>query len=1044
MAAGTAGVALLLAGSLPAQGPAITVIPPVKITSGPSGSTTSTGATFGWALRSDVGYTECRLDRLIEGCRGTTRSYSGLSLGPHMFTIVAYSAANAELGRDSRSWTIVAPPPPTTTTTPTTTTAPAPPPPPPPPPTGGTTAKLNVGPVANAGGFVLLDASASTGAVRYRFDLDGNGTFETDCGKDAKAGAIGTFTGVHTLGVQTTSATGATSTASAQLPANGGGKSLPAGVSSALASNVVAGGCDLGDAIAATLAAYNCPTTVQVGVAEAIFPQGAPAAACFERTVQGPNQVYTAPKGQLVLVNGILLQPDSSRSITITTGTVARVTAGGGPGTIEVRRGPHVLVESEWIPIDWNVAKVGTVASPRVHGVFKGLSVPEQQAPLAMAAGAQARFELHPTLFWSVLDKLTSDSTLTVAADNDLGPVTGNYALDFPDIPLGVVALRNLHLAYSQQGSSDVWDGGLKVDLASLQVGGHMRVKDASVDEIGASWDGVPGIGPLGCCVFVTHLDVALGSSFTGGVTFTAGPADLVGKITIVTGGAFQALADGSLHIFGIKLGDSWVHFTSDYFDFGGSIDASFLIFSVDAGVTAELKKDGSWFGLGTGEACVDPLGCVNAAVGASNKAIAACGGITTPLGDLDGGGVFYWSGSADLFTGCSVGKLKSEIGARLLFGGVLSAAPIPVQLKRGLGLALFKVTGTTAPPAVRLKGPGGRTIETPVPARPILDRAHGWFAQTSAAEKATYVEVARPAAGRWTVEALPGSPPIRSVAEGDGLPRRIATGSVSGAGAQRVLHYRVTAPAGVNVSFAERAAHLERELGTATRAKGTLRFSPADGPAGTRTVVAVVTSQGLPVRTETVARFRTAGPVVLPAPRVRLARAGGSLLVRWRPVLGASGYHVRVEVADGRGLLLTAKHSPLRVPRVNGLLAATVKATALSGSQREGHARTARIGPLPSVSAPPAASWASLLRGGAIPIRCLAAGDGVCTVTIAAGGRIVARGSLRARFGARVTVRARATTAGRAWLRSHRSGILRASVLVPGTGLRTVRIRLG
>ena len=1031
---------------LPGASPARVAGAIVQITSGPSGETTATSATFSWSLAPGrTTSTQCVLDRLIETCT-SPKSYAGLTVGAHQFTVRAYYGST-EVDRDVRSWTVVAPvrsPPPPTT------------PAPPPPTVAGPVAKLQIGPGSGSppvtGALVLLDASASTGAVRYRFDLDGNGTYETDCGSNPRAGIVFAAPGGHPVGVETVSASGVSAVAEGSAQVAGGGHELPAGVSSALATGTTVGGCVSADDLAATVAAYNCPAMVLLGVAELVMPADAPSGACFKRTGVGTGQEYVAPAGQAVLVDGLRVQPDPGASVTLRTAK-PRVLVAGGSAKLGVRRDPHVVLDSGSMQIDWDVSRAGTVASPRVGGVALGMKVPDQQVPLVLTAAAQARLDVHVTLFWSVFDGLASHSGLSLLVDNGLEPVSGAYTVAFDYVPLGVLALRNVELTYARQGSSDVWDGGLTLVLPpDLQLSGHFRMQDGSVKEVSAGLDVDPGLGPIGCCVYATHLAVSYGSSLTGAVRFTAGPeiaghslAALDGSLTIDPG-SFLATAKGTLSVVGISLADASAVFAPTYFDFSGSVHQDFLgVFSVDAKISADLGTNGRWFGIGAGNACLDVIGCVSAAVGASNSGIAACGGVSTPLGDLSAGAVYHWGGSAGVFTGCSVGKLKSEVGALRAVVGARSgvAGPVSVRLAPGLTVALFKVTGATAAPAVVLKGPRGRTITTPDPVDSKLDRANGSLVTQVAGEKATYLEVASPPGGTWTVTALPGSPAILSVAEADGLPKRVAIGSVTGKGGERLLHYRISAPDGVAVSFAEQGAAVDHTLGTATKPKGTLRFSPADGPAGTRTIVAVVTSQGLPVRSETVARFRPAGPLVLPAPRLRAVRSGGGLVLRWRPVPGARGYHARVAVGDGRDLYLTAKRSPLRVPRVSGLLPATVSLTAFGSSLLDGLPGRARVAPLASISVAGRPTAASLLLAGALRVRCLAAGDGVCTASVAAGSRVVARGSARAHYGRAVTFRVRLTTAGRTILHARSSGFLRLTADVPGAGKRVVRVRL-
>lgn len=87
-----------------------TVTPDTSITSGPSGDTTSTTASFGFSA-SEAGTTfECKLDGgAWESCT-SGKTYSGLGVGPHTFLVRTTDAAgNADQSEAVRSWIVTAP-----------------------------------------------------------------------------------------------------------------------------------------------------------------------------------------------------------------------------------------------------------------------------------------------------------------------------------------------------------------------------------------------------------------------------------------------------------------------------------------------------------------------------------------------------------------------------------------------------------------------------------------------------------------------------------------------------------------------------------------------------------------------------------------------------------------------------------------------------------------------------------------------------------------------------------------------------------------------
>jgi hypothetical protein len=87
-----------------------TVTPDTSISSGPSGDTTSTSASFGFSA-TEAGTTfQCKLDGgAWESCT-SGKTYSGLGTGPHTFLVRATDAAgNTDASEAVRAWTVTAP-----------------------------------------------------------------------------------------------------------------------------------------------------------------------------------------------------------------------------------------------------------------------------------------------------------------------------------------------------------------------------------------------------------------------------------------------------------------------------------------------------------------------------------------------------------------------------------------------------------------------------------------------------------------------------------------------------------------------------------------------------------------------------------------------------------------------------------------------------------------------------------------------------------------------------------------------------------------------
>jgi CSLREA domain-containing protein len=89
--------------------PVDTTAPETTIDSGPSGTTTNTGATFAFSA-SEAGSTfECSLDGAVFAACTPPRSYAGLAVGNHEFRVRAEDAAgNVDTTPATRTWTVAA------------------------------------------------------------------------------------------------------------------------------------------------------------------------------------------------------------------------------------------------------------------------------------------------------------------------------------------------------------------------------------------------------------------------------------------------------------------------------------------------------------------------------------------------------------------------------------------------------------------------------------------------------------------------------------------------------------------------------------------------------------------------------------------------------------------------------------------------------------------------------------------------------------------------------------------------------------------------
>jgi hypothetical protein len=268
------------------------------------------------------------------------------------------------------------------------------------------------------------------------------------------------------------------------------------------------------------------------------------------------------------------------------------------------------------------------------------------------------------------------------------------------------------------------------------------------------------------------------------------------------------------------------------------------------------------------------------------------------------------------------------------------------VATAAGAGGAPFEdiaVTGAGAPPSVVLTSPHGKTV-VPVAFGPGAATAPA-VALTVPKTSTTYVMVRNPGAGAWKVSAAPGSSAITQVRQARGYTAPTVHARVSGHGATRRLRYAVTTRPGLSISFAERAHRVYRVLGRAKGAHGTLRFTPAAGPAGKRTVYAIVSEGGVARESTAVTSYRAPAPGA-PARvrRVRVRRHGRTFAISFGKARGAAYYLVTARGTDGRHLLrlISGKRHSLTLPYLGYTDHLTVTVTGVSALGKHGRPASA------------------------------------------------------------------------------------------------------
>lgn len=536
-------------------------------------------------------------------------------------------------------------------------------------------------------------------------------------------------------------------------------------------------------------------------------------------------------------------------------------------------------------------------------------------------------------------------------------------------LPAGQIfsALPIDHLSLDYQAAANAWGGDVGVNIGdytvSAGIGFHL-MPETGLDSLSASIGGLNVSIYAGVFLDEIRFDYSSSPSPTigGGITLTYGPeyrdTSLIsadGNFHITFSDPAVIHLDGEAAVLAQKIATIDARYRLDgNFTFDAAVrigvnplgphrvpyweDSEPL---PPARISAEVHgwADGpsrTFSAAGHGDACFGI--CVGGNVLVSSTGTAGCG----HLGPANVGAGYTWVTQRFDWIGgaCDLGPwtVPRPAGARV------AAAGASLTLPRGLPVAAFKVTGTGGAPHVTVTGPGGERVLTP--AGSGGEKTARSLVAVDDSTSTTYVAVARPSGGTWRLTADPGSAPIASATEARALPPVSVRARVGGRGLHRTLRYTIKPAPGQKVTFAETAgAKVAHMIGVARGRRGTLRFVPGQGPAGRRKIVAQVSQRGLPRAERVVARYRAPGPQRLARPRkIKFSRTPTGLRIKWGAVKGARGYEVLVTTINRRRELFRLRSAGRRVVTVARALKrdrVVVKITPLDNLHRPG--RTAR-----------------------------------------------------------------------------------------------------
>jgi hypothetical protein len=595
--------------------------------------------------------------------------------------------------------------------------------------------------------------------------------------------------------------------------------------------------------------------------------------------------------------------------------------------------------------------------------------------------------------------KRDASGTVTLISDNVNGLHYDGLGLSVPDLWLGPLYVSNLSFSYTK--SDDTWNGTAKVLLPGSTTaidasGPPTQPPDFGVHIVHGKFHGAgfgvdftpptqPDLFPPFHTVLLNSIGASVGLNpfrLTGQIVISAAnlvdengvllavfaspsskytmPENVDPELAPLAGRTFDrfTLAIGgtaSLKVplisgFDLPLLNAYgLYEFPDYFEFYGGFKFGIAFVSLTGNVSGFVyPSSGKFNAQAQVQGCLRNIKidvkifsiklspCLNVGAVVSTKGIGFCTvlPVPTPIGTIpvEVGIGYHWGDSSPDFMvfSCDT-KPYAEVSPLAARAAANSYA---VRLPAGLPSAMFRVRGAGAAPQLSVTDPHGHNITGSANAIVL----QGTDPTT------TLVGLRHPLAGRWTITAAPGSAPITDVAVAQGLPALKVRGSVTGRGSRRVLHYRISALDGRQVSFVEHGRGVARVIGVARQATGKIAFSPQSG-APKRSIVALVEGANGPGRQIAVTTFRAPGFTRLARPhKLHVRRSHGKIIITWSRVAGAARYEVLLRLSDRSQVFRVVRRAGAVLVDPFPARRGTVLVDALDASGQRGPARTVRI----------------------------------------------------------------------------------------------------
>jgi uncharacterized delta-60 repeat protein len=882
--------------------------------------------------------------------------------------------------------------------------------------------------------LTALAGDSDGGVVAYAWDLDGNGTYETQTGTTPKVTTAFNTSGQHLVGARVIDDEGGAGTTADNVKVGEGPCVENPIVKIEKAVIVTQGTAQSGTGC------FHLTTVDKDGVRTQTYTtDGHFRVNGLEVDTLLTSKAVLTWKRKLVKVpNKDTFAPGDTMSATLVAANVSVV------GTF--RQTDFAFINNK---ISWELSGA-TIAGFKVDPTagIGGLPLKVSGEPKLDANGTST-LDILPGTPPELLGKTPSAPTHAVfgpaATSADLAPFS--YTVD--EIPLGVITLGPVKITYAGEGN---WSIEAKASMAvpvPTSLSGKLELAKGKVKMVDLQFEGAITVGPL----LITHVGLTI--DFGPKVTANENCVKHVGMEDITPYAGWAALDqllpgfkdyilahDGPNQVLFHQL---FMNYKTPTFALCGSIGLSVaklvearfgfgfarypsplpnvfffhgegtLIEVINATIDAEITTEGyvhvsaavkggypkadPWIGWNLGldfeyfqkqfnaqawaKITIVPLDfTAGAELLASNKGIVGCLTFDTVFGDWHPGGGAKWGHGPKLYLfGCDVDDykvvIKHALSGDLVIGppvhGMTAKAARTTGVKtipaggRGNEATLVRYTGTSAAkaraaqnapdaidipaglpgtvmgfkgaggaPHVILHSPDGKTIDTGVGNAPM--QTPGVAALKNPTTGITEVVIAKPAAGRWTVQLAPDSVRLVEAIQADGTTPAKITGAVSGTGQDRTLNYNISGLAkGQHVDFAEVGAAAGSIIGRVTQdGSGTLAFHPGEGAAGKRDVQAVVTNVDGYVSDRLKLGTYTAPNAPRPAApkRLTLKRKGAFITLSWPRDALAKTTLVELKSSNGLNVARTVKRPAFRfkAPPAGSKLKITLTGTSKTG----------------------------------------------------------------------------------------------------------------